>query len=259
MKKKLKKAWAAIAAWLAAAIGCEEMIPAPRWDDCRRSSCWDANASRRMMNIVSPHFADEKARDYLDWQKGRGCDHIHVLLVNGGDGEGAGYDALANPDHKRLAMKRIREARKRGLGVVAWIVADDSETARREIFRDPGLYARSLADFHECLSYIVLGLEMDEGRGTLADWTALRDAVVAAGWRGRIATHHTSGRRTYAGLGQIVMDQLTPNCSTAAIAESVGKLRRQGFDVCGFEYSRNPDRVKAEAALAAGAFGVGNW
>ena len=55
------------------------------------------------------------------------------------------------------------------------------------------------------------------------------------------------------------MDQLDPSCSTSDISKSVKALRSKGYEVCGFEYSRGPDKAKAQAALDAGAFGCGNW
>lgn len=230
------------------------------WRECRLSSNWDgSNAAKRMMNAVSPKFAEAKFREYLDWQVSLGCDHAHLLLVNEADGEGAGYDCLADAGHKAVALKRVREMRARGLGIVAWVVADDSNGYRRKIFADPKKYAKSLADFFPYLSYIVLGLEMDEGEGSAAKWKALRDAIRAAGWGGPFATHHTSGKYGHAGLGSVVMDQLDPKCSAAQVNASVAALRKRGYDVCGFEYSRGPDRAKAQAALDAGAFGCGNW
>lgn len=240
--------------------GCEEFQHARQWSDCRLSSNWDGpNAEKRMMNLVSPHFSASKVREYLDWQEARGCDHVHLLLVNDANGEGAGYDALVNGGHKAIALRRVRSARLRGLGVVAWIVSDDSDAARKRIFADPSRYAEALADYMPYLSYIVLGLEMDEGAGSMIEWRRLRDAIRKAGWTGPIATHHTSGNYAYAILGSIVMDQRAPSCSAANVARSVTALRARGFEVCGFEYARSPDRAKAQAALDAGAFGCGNW
>jgi hypothetical protein len=233
---------------------------AKSWRDCKRSSNWDGkNASRRMMNLVSPKFSDAKAKEYLDWQIGRGCDHIHLLLVNQGDGEGADYDALADASAKAVALRRVQAARACGLGVVAWIVADDSNEYRKRIFADPGKYAKALRDYMPYLSYIVLGLEMDEGEGGAAKWKALRDAIKAAGWSGPFATHHTSSRSAYASLGSIVMDQLDPSCNASQIKASIKSLRNKGYEAVGFEYARGPDRAKAQAALDAGAIGVGNW
>ncbi len=275
MKKLWKKIRTALREWIERNVVADDpweasgpapesgADPAPSarpWRDCRLSSNWGGtNASKRMMNLLSPKFSDAKVKEYLDWQQARGCDHVHLILVNEGDGEGSGYDCLASASAIAAALRRVREIRARGLGVVAWIVADDSDSYRRRVFADPAKYARALAEFFPYVSYICLGLEMDEGEGSAAKWRALRDAVVAAGWSGPIATHHTSGKSTHAGLGQIVMDQLDPKCTRAQIAASVKALRAKGYSVCGFEYSRGPDRAKAQAALDAGAFGCGNW
>ncbi len=237
--------------------------PAPSakpWRHCRLSSHWaGSNASKRMRNLLSPKCSAAKVKEYLDWQQERGCDHVHLLMVNQADGEGAGYDCIADDSSRSLALTRVREIRSRGLGVVAWIVADDSDSYRSRIFGDPARYAQALAEFFPYLSYICLGLEMDEGEGSASKWKSLRDAVRAAGWTGPIATHHTSGKSTHAGLGSIIMDQLDTKCTASEIKSSVKNLRSRGLDVCGFEYSRDPDRARAQAALDAGAFGCGNW
>ena len=233
------------------------------WDKCRYSSNWDNGAAKRMMNILSPKFDDKKFGDYLGWMIGKGCDHCHVLLVNGADGEGAGYDCLTNASTRELALKRVKTIRGKGLGVVGWIVTDDSDSYRKKIFSNPAKYAEGLKPFFPYLSYVVLGLEMDEKLDgeqiPVGKWKALRDAVKNAGWGGKIGTHHTSGKSTYASLGEIVCDQLDPSCTTSQIKSSVKALRDKGYAVCGFEYSRNPDKSKSQAALDAGAFSVGNW
>lgn len=237
-----------------------EAASARPWKECKYSSNWNgSNASKRMMNLVSPKFSDSKVKEYLDWQVSIGCDHVHLLLVNEADGEGAGYDALADSATRKTALKRVQRIRARGLGVVAWIVADDSDSYRKKIFADPAKYADGLKDFMPYISYIVLGLEMNEGEGSSAKWKSLRDAIKAAGWTGPFATHHTSGKSTHASLGSIVMDQLDPSCSTSDIAKSVKALKGKGYEVNGFEYSRGPDKSKAQAALDAGAFSCGNW
>ena len=255
----IKTQIAALLLAFVACVGCEELPRARHWSDCKYSSNWNNNAAQRMMNIASPSFSAAKVREYLDWQEARGCDHIHILLVNDADGEGAGYDALADADTRRLALRRVRMARMRGLGIAAWIVADDSDAARRRIFANPEQYAAALRDYMPYLSYICLGLEMDEGVGSMADWTRVRDAVRVAGWHGPIATHHVARQYTYATLGDIVMDQLDPGCSAAQVMASVRALVAHGYYVCGFEYSRAPNRDKAQAALSAGAFSCGNW
>ena len=233
------------------------------WDRCRYSSNWDNGAAKRLMNILSPKFDDKKFGDYLAWIIGKGCDHCHAIFVNGADGEGAGYDALTNSATQELALKRVKLIRSKGLGVVGWIVTDDSDSDRKKIFSNPAKYAEGLKPFMPYLSYIVLGLEMDEKLDgeqiPTSKWKALRDAVKNAGWSGKFGTHHTGGKSTYASLGEIVCDQLDPSCTTSQIKSSVKALLSRGYAVCGFEYSRNPDKSKSQAALDAGAFSVGNW
>ena len=170
------------------------------WDKCRYSSNWDNGAAKRMMNILSPKFDDKKFGDYLAWMIGKGCDHCHVIFVNGADGEGAGYDALTNSATQELALKRVKLIRSKGLGVVGWIVTDDSDSDRKKIFSNPAKHVEGLKPFFPYLSYVVLGLEMDEKLDgeqiPVGKWKALRDAVKNAGWGGKIGTHHTSGKST---------------------------------------------------------------
>ncbi len=247
-----------------ALYGKEEGYGALPWNRCRHSSNWDGNnAAKRYMNMISPKFSDKKFAEYLDWIVARGCDHCHVLLVNGADGEGSGYDCLTNASTRELALKRVKAIRGKGLGVVGWIVADDSDSDRKKIFANPSKYAEGLKPYFPYLSYVVIGLEMDEKLGgeqiPASKWKALRDAVKSAGWTGKFGTHHTSGKYPYASLGEIVCDQLDPSCTTAQIKSSVKALRAKGLEVVGFEYDRNPNRLKANASLDAGAFSCGNW
>lgn len=69
---------------------------ARRFDEAIHASCWDNGGSKRLMNLLSPKFSGEKFREYVAWMKGRGCDAAHVILINGGDGEGAGWNCAAN-------------------------------------------------------------------------------------------------------------------------------------------------------------------
>lgn len=103
MKKLWKKIRTALREWIERNVVADD--PADRqtagppsarpWRDCRLSSNWGGeNASKRMMNLLSPKFPDAKAREYLDWQRARGCDHVHLLLVNQADGEGSGFSGI---------------------------------------------------------------------------------------------------------------------------------------------------------------------
>lgn len=234
----------------------------PKAEQCRRASCWDgANASRRMMNMLSPHFPDAKFREYLAWMQNRGCDAAHVFLINKGDGEGAGYNCATDPAAAWTAKKRIEKIRDAGLAVVPWIVADDSGAWARDLFANADARVEQLrkAGLFDEASYIVLGLEMDE-YGNAQNWNRVAVALRAR-WRGKIGVHHTSGNSfPFAGLGDIVLGQLEPREANAAtIADQIRKIRALGKQAVGFEYERHADRAKAQAALDAGAIGCGNW
>ena len=228
------------------------------WRECRLSSNWADGASKRMMNMLSPKFDDKKFGDYLAWIIGRGCDHVHLFLLNQGDGEGSGYDCCTDAKANALALGRIRAIRSKGLGVVLWVVADDSDSYRKKLFADPGKYLKGASNLLGYASAVVLGLEMDEGGTSTSQWEGVRKAVKAY-FTGPVGTHHTSGRTTFIGLGDFICDQLDPKCSAADIAKSVKGLVAKGRQVVGFEYARQPDRAKAQAALDAGAHAVGNW
>lgn len=232
----------------------------PKWDKCRLASCWDgSNAQRRMMNILSPKFSDSKFREYVKWMKDRGCDTAHVIFQNGGDGEGAGYSVL--DDGGKLANKRIKELFLEGFAIVGWLTTDDSGAYNRALFASPFSYVKALNDcgILKYCSIVVLGLEMDEC-GTVAQWTGVYKAVKAVIPKMKLGVHHTNGKHTMAALGDIVLDQISPNLANKrSVQAAIGKILAMGKAAIGFEYSRHPDRELAQAALDAGAFGCGNW
>ena len=234
----------------------------PGWKECRLASCWDgANASKRMMNILSPGMSEDKFKSYVKWMEGRGCDTVHCFLINQADGENAGYNCATDGGAQRVAKARIDYLRKRGFAVVLWIIADDSARFAADLFRNAEAYCARMADagLFDHASYVVLGLEMDE-YGNRANWTKLRSALLSV-WKGKIGVHHTSGNSfPYADLGDIILGQLDPKTATeTAIKNQIARIQAKGKAAVGFEYSRNPDRQKATWALDAGAIGVGNW
>ena len=223
------------------------------------ASCWDgANASRRMMNVLSPRMSDAKFREYVAWMQGRGCDTAHVILANGGDGEAAGYAAWRDADRAAM-LARLNALKAAGFAVVPWIITDDSAALLKELFGNPEKLVAKCEDFLAGSLCVVLGLEMDEG-GSAANWAAVRTAVRRV-YSGPLAVHHTSGNAfKFAALGDIVMGQLDPNCTTAQIKSQIDYIRKNlGKRAVGFEYARNADRKRAQAALDAGAEGCGNW
>lgn len=241
--------------------GSSQSPTAKPWRDCHLASCWNGtNASKRYMNLLSPKFSAAKVAEYLDWQVRKGCDHIHLILVNDGDGEGAGYDCCTDSAANAIALERILDCRSRGLGVVLWIVTDDSDSSRAKIFANPAKWAKGAKNLLPYASAVVLGLEMNEGGTTLANWQGLRDALRSAGWTGPIGVHHTSGNEMkFASLGDFVCGQLDPGCSESQIAAQVKAIKAKGRDAVGFEYARGPDRARCLAAFKAGAVAVGNW
>ena len=231
----------------------------PGYKDCKYASCWDgSNAQKRMMNILSPAFSDSKFKEYVKWMKDRGCNTAHVIFINQGDGEGAGYNVV---NSIKLTKDRIKYIRKQGLAVVPWIITDDSSAYAKTLFKDPDGYIKTLADagvFDEA-SYIVLGLEMNE-YGSAKDWNNLCVAVRKYCPKKKIGVHHVSSSYTYAALGDIVLDQCEPkNATPAKVASQINKIKSMGKEAVGFEYARQPNRSLAQAALDAGAIGVGNW
>lgn len=237
---------------------------APKWDECVHASCWDGtNAQKRMMNLLSPFFTEDVFKARVKWAEKRGCDTLHLFLVNKGDGEGAGF-RVTDPATAKLMEKRVKWARKRGLGIVLWILADDSKAWANEVFANPSATIDAARNLWPHASTVVLGLEMDE-YGAPQDWQRLKDALRRR-YSGKIGTHHKSGRYGYAGLGDIVFAQCEPpkpkeppEAGAARVKAAVKTARALGKPVNFFELDRHPNRELAEAALSAGAFGVGNW
>jgi hypothetical protein len=229
----------------------------PRWGKCRKASCWDGpNASRRMMNILSPHFSEAEYRRRVKWAENRRCNTLHLFLVNQHDGEGSGY-RVTDQDTAKLMERRIVWARKRGMAIVLWILADDSNAWAREVFADPDATINAARPLLRHASTVVLGLEMDE-YGSPQNWQRLKDALRRR-YSGKIGTHHTSGHAGYAGMGDILFYQIAPGRDAEQVASATKAALAVGKPVNMFEIARSPARELAQAALDSGAFGVGNW
>lgn len=238
------------------AVACAIELPQPSL-----ASCWEgANATQRMMNIGSPKMPESTAKAYIDKMVKRGCNTAHVFITNAGDGEFAGYDGRKKEDAK-IILQRMNLCRAAGLYVVPWLMADDSGKLDKDILSNAQKSADAFAanGLLDNTSLIVLGLEMDE-YGNKAQFESIRDAIIDNGYKGEFGTHHTSGKYTFASLGKYVFDQLDPKEATESkIKSSVKSLINKGYKVIGFEYARGPAQKLAQAALDAGAVGVGNW
>ena len=238
------------------------------WPTPSRASCWEKKAGVRHMNTLSAKFSDEQAADRFQWAADRGCNAVHLFVCNQGDGEGAGYSiyggepTMGKVDSEAVARmaRRIRAARGKGLAVCLWLMADDSSKWNKTLLSDPARYAADLksSGLLDVADAVCLGLEMDEYMS--AGQAQTLAAAVRGVYSGTVGTHHTSGKGTFAGLGDIVFWQVEPGKSAAEVASAVQKAKKStGKPVVMFELARNPARGLCEAALAAGAAGVGNW
>lgn len=253
----------------AAAPAAADVRVAP-WDACTRASCWGgSNASVRVMNALSPKMPEAVFRERVAWTKGRGANTIHLFLVNKGDGEYAGYSpwgvgkgpsaGATDADVVKRMLERIAYCRAQGLAVVIWLQADDSADWARALASNADRCVARIAEagLLDAASTVVAGLEMDEY------WNATHARAVVAAirgrYRGKVGTHHTSGRTMFASLGDILFYQVDPGRSAAQIKADTVAATRCGRPVNFFELSRGPARELCEAALSAGAFAVGNW
>lgn len=251
--------------WFKSWFGGEASIP--KWDQCTKASCWNgANASQRMMNILSPSMSEDKFKSYMNWMKARGCNTAHVFTSNQADGENAGYciygntwDWSVDSNTVNIMKKRIDELRKNDFAVVLWLFADDSRWNQKAKKNFP----KHLSDLREQgilekASTVVAGLELNEYLNA-SEVAALANSI-RANYSGKIGIHQTSSRFDYAGLGDIMFYQINPGKPASFIKSEATRVKNAtGKPLNFFEIERQPDRAKSEAAMAGGAFGVGNW
>lgn len=249
--------------------GIESSGTVPSWKECTLASCWDGNnASKRMMNMLSPRFSDNKFNTYLNWQKSRGCNTVHLILSNKGDGEGGGYSIYSNNNmlgSLNVGMinhfrDRIIKCRNAGMAVVLWGMTDDSGSWNKKLLSNPSKYAQDLetTGLLQYASTFVLGLEMTEYSSSSGPWIQFRDGIQKF-FRNGIGVHHNSGRTDFAGIADILFYQVSPGKSISKIKSETARALRTGKPVNFFELDRGPNRKLCQAAIGAGAFAVGNW
>lgn len=240
----------------------------PKWDKCTRASCWNgANAEQRMMNILSPGMGDSKFRAYLEWMKSRGCNTAHVFIANQADGEHGGYCIYGNAwdwtidEHFcKLFRDRIAEIRKAGMAVCIWLFADDSRW-NKEAAKDFPRYLRDVKaqKLLDQASIVVVGLELQDYFNSAKVVQALVSATRDV-FKGKVGTHEIPGRLDFAALADVPFYQVKPGLSVSKIkSEAVRVSKAVGRPWVFHEIERQPSREKCEAALAGGAFSVGNW
>lgn len=250
------------------------MVPvegsAPAWNLCTKASCWDGNnASKRMMNMLSPNMSNSKFTTYKNWMLNRGCNTAHVFLSNKADGEDANYSIYGsnfnwaiNASYCSIMLSRINSLRSAGLAVVVWLAADDDRGWNAIMASNAQRYINDLHTLGflnpDIVSTVVTGLEMDEYWNT-AQVNAMSIALRQK-WLGAVGTHCTS-QPVYAAYGDIVFYQVQPGTAVSTIINKCREVKTNtGKPVNMFEMERSPDNAKCVAVLNAGvAFGVGNW
>ena len=264
----MKKIWE----WILSLFGAGKK--APDWKDCKLSSNWNgSNAQERMMNILSPNMSDAKFNQRVAFMKSRGVNTVHVFTANKRDGECAGYSPFGpnfltyavDKNFSGVMTKRLKALRKKGWAVVLWLMADDSNDWAKDVASSAAKadkYVKAIRDlgWFDMASTVVIGLEMNE-------YWSVGQANVMAGavrkyWKGKVGVHHTSGSAAFVGLGDILFYQIEPQKdvnNTAPVVAATKKALSYGKPVNMFEMQRNPNRKFCEAAIAAGAFAVGNW
>lgn len=239
-----------------------------KWDECTKASCWNgSNANQRMMNMLSPHMPDDVFKSYINWQKkDRKCNTVHLILANKSDGEFANYtiygpnwDWTVDGNYVNTMLKRLEKLQDEGFGIVLWLITDDSTVYAREMHKNPQQYITDLANmgFFKYASTVVLGLEMDEYMST-TQVDNLYNALKSR-YNGKIGVHHTGGKYSFVNWGDIIFVQINPTSNQTTIINAVNAAKKYGKPINFFEFQRFPDRAGSEAALKAGAFGVGNW
>ena len=239
-----------------------------KWDECTKASCWNgANAQQRMMNMLSPRMSDEKFTNYMNWMKSRGCNTAHLFVSNQNNGENAGYSIYGlnwswniSENNCNIIKSRIGILRENGFAIVLWLFADDSVKYNSEAKKNFQKYLEDLKEqgILKYASTVVVGLELNEYYNA-TDVATLITATRSV-YSGKIGTHQTSGKYDYSKLADLCFYQINPGKSVQYIQNEVVRVKNAtGRPVNMFELERNPNRPKCEAAISAGAFGVGNW
>ena len=247
-------------------IGCHS-IETPKWDECTKSSNWHgANASQRMMNVLSPHMPDTVFSVRVNFMKSRGCNTAHVILCNKADGEYAGYSIYGNgitwtinKAFTDVMTKRIKKLHNEGFGIVIWLMTDDGNDWAKALAGNAQKYIDDIDSlgWFKYASTVCVGLELDEyfnANQVNAFVVALRSK-----YKGKIATHHTSGKATFAALGDILFYQVNPTDNQSTIKNACSTALKSGKPVNMFETYRQENRRNCETAFANGCYAVGNW
>ena len=254
-------------------VGCPGKRVKPlAWDKCTLSSNWHGkNANMRIMNILSPNMGESSFNDRYNWAKSRGVNYFNLFVVNKADGEYAKYSPFGqnftgnygNIDKAStdIMTKRIKKMHDDGMGVVLWLMADDSNDWAKKFASNPQplIDAIDKLGWFKYASIVVLGLEMNEYWGASQVQNVYNSTRTK--WSGMIGTHHTSGSSQFAAFGDIVFYQVNPGTATGTIISQCKNVAaKTGKKIVAFEIERQEARDKCDQILKSGAaYSVGNW
>ena len=229
----------------------------------KASFLWD-NAATRCMNMFSPGCDRARFEAAIGRMKAMGCNMAYAYTVNAADGPWGfslytGDNLAGNLDAAKLAefKSRVTFCRKAGLGVVFWLMADDSSKYARLPLPTLQKYVREVVGLlSDDASGFVVGLEADEYWNQNAITTLV--AAAKAESKVPVGVHYRPGRVLYA--GDVLFYQYGFGKSAKQIeAETRNVIGRCGSPVVAAEYHKSGSRSLSEAALRGGAYGVGNW
>lgn len=241
------------------------------FEKCKLASCWFGdNAEYRIMNILSPKMSEETFEKRFNESKNRGVNCFHLILANKGDGEYAGYSIYGESFSVKtlhansidIFKKRISYIKNQNFGIVLWLITDDSASFASSISNNYEKYLKDLSETNilDLADMICVGLEVDEYWTTLVVKSIISETKKY--FNGPVGVHTSSINKAtdFGSLGDIYFAQISPTEDTSTIKSSVTTAKnKSGKPVNFFEFQRYPSRTGCNAALEAGAVGVGNW
>ena len=274
----------------------------PAWNACTKSTNWNnpsgygPMAQIRYMNNLSPYITVNDPNDpkisFVDRTQfaiNRGCNYVAYFVSNHLDDSGAsgsmlechgpdgkeGYSPYGSnygftnmviaPEAADIITDRLRYTNDRGLGIVLFLMADDSDGWASYLTNDLSRWRKYCKDLKKLgwfsvASTVVVGLEIEEYWDNDNLVNNMID-ILRNYYSGVIGVHHCSNEYR---IGETKTDvsfvQLNPEQSIETIKQYVQTVKAAlNKPVCMFELERYPNQTKSQAALDAGAYSVGNW
>jgi len=241
--------------------------------DKHKASFLMDNAATRMMNILSPNLPRDSFKAQVDRCKANGDNFLYLYLMDEKDGGwtpfsfyvGNKIGTVVDKDKLSEMIWRAEYARKKKLGIVFWLRADDSPNFNKTPVDLQKKYQKDAVEsFDKYASAYIVGLEADEYMNAA---TAEMYAAHLKGLTKRhIGVHQTTGKCDFAlqpSIGSIWY-QFGFGKSAGQIQSETAlvKVKMCGKPVFAAEYHKSSDSAEAkalgDAAMRGGASGTGN-